>query len=127
MTWVEGVMGTYLAVPTAEPPTGTAPVPARVPVPSSAGDSSDVSAHGSRSRSRAPTGVAPSRGSRPGAPGAASVPGDHPEFPGHTPLALYQALVGRTRMHHEALREQMVEFEDWLDGMGLFFTGPGGA
>ena len=127
MSWVEGVMGTYVAVPTTGSPAGSAPVPARVPVPSSTGASSGERAHGARSGSRAPTGAAPSLGSRPGAPGAASAPAAHPDFPGHTPLALYQALLGRTRMHHAILREQMTEFEDWLDGMALFFSGPDGA
>ena len=126
MSWVEGLQGTYIAVPTPGP-TGAGPAPARVPVPSSADASSDEHAPGARSRSRAPTGLAQPLGPRPGGPAAAPVPATHPDFPGHTPLALYQALVGRTRLHHGTLRAQMAEFEDWLDGMALFFSGPGGA
>ena len=35
-------------------------------------------------------------------------------------LALYQAVLARTRAHHETLREQMADFEDWLRGMARF-------
>ena len=39
----------------------------------------------------------------------------------HTPRAFFRVLRSRTRMHHHALREQMVDFEDWLDRMDVFF------
>ena len=45
------------------------------------------------------------------------LPGD----PGCTPQAFFWVLHNRTRMHHDALREQMVDFEDWLDRMSIFF------
>ena len=121
MYWVEMMHGTYIAMPAA------GPAPVQIPVPPSADASSDEHVPGARSRSRAAHGLAPPPGPRPGGRADAHAPAHHPDFPGHTPLALYQALVGRTRLHHETLRELMAEFEDWLDGMALFFSGPDGA
>ena len=132
MAWAAGdVMGQYVAVPMAGPPhrpalpgmgTPAGPVlpPDRVPVPPSDNDSVGASAPGSGISGRVPSAAAPPLGSRRGFTGEAPELFEHPDFPGHTPLALFRALLGRTRMHHASIREQMVDFEDWLDNM-IFF------
>ena len=92
------------------------------------------SAHSLASTSSASSGVsslvrsvaAPPNGSRRGFTGGAPELFEHPDFPGHTPLALFRALLGRTRTHHASIREQMADFEDWLDNMNLFFAANAG-
>ena len=42
------------------------------------------------------------------------------------PERMFRALLERTRTHHQQLRAQMADFEDWLDDMVHFFAdGPG--
>ena len=56
----------------------------------------------------------------PDRPGPPALAGDA-AVPGFTPQAFFWALHNHTRMHHDALRSQMDDFEDWLDRMAVFF------
>ena len=133
MTWVAGdTMGEYVAVPAAGrarqltqpgpgPEAGPAPPPFQVPVPHSARSlASTSSSSGVSSLVRSM--IAPPHGSRRGFTGGAPELFEHPDFPGHSPLALFRAILGRTRVYHASIREQMSDFEDWLDNMNQFFA-----
>ena len=124
-------MGQYVAVPEAAAPAGVgpptpgahAPASARARIPPQAGGAGLGNAPDG-----APNAPVPDTPGDP-APGPAGperpVPDGAAAVPDISPQAFFWAVHNHTRMHHDALRSQMSDFEDWLDRMSVFFEPTG--